>query len=461
MPDRPPRPGATAYVGLAAFFAVVLALRIRGIADHFWLLGDQTRDWAIALGRFRDLPLVGPATHVDGYTIGPAFYWILWGIRVTVGPWFENLPHAGGIGQAILQSAADALLLVAVWRRTQSVLVALTVMTLVVTAGYDLCLAPLVWNPVVGSTLAKVALALVLLDWHRGSARRAGVVAAIAWMAVHAYTGAIFVAVSVMAALVLEPAARGDWNASRRAAIAVVAAVVLLQLPYVAYQVQHRFDAPAMGAVTDSVGRILSGQERPLWAESAAGFVRAVDFLQVRPWTTATPLAAWVLPVCGALLAAACWRDVTLLATTLLPQALAVAGFAFFLGALDNYYYLSLMPSAVLTAVLGLLAIVPRRLAPAARVALCAAALALTPARVRFGATMHRMPEYGPIVAASRTLARRGQPLREVEASFALPPTADAEFVYRVLGGPLDPASEWIAVIGETGSITYRRAAGR
>ena len=60
-------------------------------------------------GRSRNLPLVGPATHVHGYTIGPAFYWVLWAIRVVFGPWFENLPHAGGIGQAALQSAVDAL----------------------------------------------------------------------------------------------------------------------------------------------------------------------------------------------------------------------------------------------------------------------------------------------------------------------------------------------------------------
>src|SRR5262245_22513486 len=89
-------------------FALTLAVRIRGVSTHFWLLGDQIRDWAIALRPFTDLPLVGPPTHVGGYTIGPAFYWILWLIRVTIGPFFNNLPHAGGIGQAALQSAADA-----------------------------------------------------------------------------------------------------------------------------------------------------------------------------------------------------------------------------------------------------------------------------------------------------------------------------------------------------------------
>ena len=178
-----------------ATFTLTLAARVWGISGRFWMLGDQIRDWDLAMGRFSDLPLVGPATHVGGYTIGPSFYWILWAIRICVGPWFEYLPHAGGIGQAILQSAADALLLVAVWRRTRSAWIAVTAVVLLATAPYDLALSALVWNPVVGSTLAKAATALVLLEWHRGSTVRVALTAALAWSAVHAYTGAIFVAV--------------------------------------------------------------------------------------------------------------------------------------------------------------------------------------------------------------------------------------------------------------------------
>ena len=83
-------------------FGVTLSFRVREIGDHFWLLEDQIRDWSIPLGSFSELPLVGPLTHFGGYTIGPAFYWILWAIPVTVRPWFQNLPHAGGIGQAML-----------------------------------------------------------------------------------------------------------------------------------------------------------------------------------------------------------------------------------------------------------------------------------------------------------------------------------------------------------------------
>ena len=436
-------------------------LRVWGVSTWFWLLGDQIRDWAIALGPFSQLPLVGPATHVSGYTVGPAFYWILWAIRVIVGPWFDNLPHAGGIGQAVVQSGADALLLTGIWRRTQSLLVALATMVLVTTSAYDLALAPLVWNPVMGSTIAKIALALVLLDWYRGSAIRVAATAGVAWAAVHAYTGAIFVAVSVFAVLILDPVLSRNWRTMWRNAALIAMSVLVLQIPYAAHQVLNRFSDSSMGAVTDSVSRILTGQAAPEFSKSVAGLADAVTFIQVAPWHA--PLVLWILIAAGMTVGVCFRRDPRLLCVTLLPPVMAVAGYAFFLAGLDNYYYLSLMPSVVLTVVLALTlpTVTPsQRWTRPVAMALLVTALALVPGRVKFAATLHRMPEYAAIVTASRTMVTRGQPLKGVETSFPLPPTSDPEFVYRILGGPIDPASEWIGIIEAGGGVRYRRADG-
>jgi hypothetical protein len=446
-------------VGIAiVFFVSIAILRVWGIETHFWLLRDQIRDWDIALRPFADLPLVGPATHVGGYTIGPAFYWILWAIRVTLGPWFDNLPHAGGIGQALLQSAADALLLVAIWRRTASPWIAIAAIVLVSTAAYDLCLAALVWNPTMGSNLAKFAMALILLDWHRSSAVRAVVVAAIAWSAVHAYTGAVFVTVGVFAALVAVPLLQSEWIAARRNAAAIAVAVAVLQLPYVAHQVTSGFRTPAMGAVSGSLARVATGQAAPEIDKSVRGYVGAVEFIQANPWRL--PFAAWVLVVCGGIVAARHARDPVLLSVVILPPLLAIAGYALFLDDLDNYYYLSLMPSAVLIVVLGVMALVPRRFATHAGIALVMVALAMVPARVRVAATMHRMPEYGVLVVGARQVRARNEPMRAVRAAFPLPPTSNAEFVYRTLGGRIDRSSPWVAVISPDGSVTYRHDDG-
>jgi hypothetical protein len=443
-----------ACVALATF-----AVRTWGIDQHFWMLGDQIRDWTIALGPFRDLPLVGPATHVGGYTVGPAFYWVLWAVRVTWGPWFDNLPHGGGIGQAALQSAVDALLLVAIWRRFGSPWLALASVVLVATGPLDLSLAAIVWNPVVGSTLAKAAIALVLLDWHRRGAWRLAIVVATAWAAVHAYTGAVFVAAGILLLVLLGPLLRGERQQWLRQAAVVLSVVAVLQVPYLAHQVRTGFRAPAMGAVSGSVANVLSGARPPEITKSVNGYLAAVHDIQVSPF--ALPHLGWVLLACGGIVAIRWRRDPAVLALTVVPPLLALAGYALFLAELDGYYYLSLMPSTVLIVVLAATAVPARQVVHAVAVVLVVGSLVAVPARVRQAGTMHRMPEYGALVAGSNVVASRKQPLRRISTEFALPPTADPEFPYRILGGVIDRSSAWTAVIRGDGSVRYQREGPR
>jgi hypothetical protein len=439
----------------AAVFAITLAARIRGISTHFWLLGDQIRDWGIALRPFADLPLVGPPTHVHGYTIGPAYYWLMWAIRVSVGPWFDNLPHGGGIGQAIVESAADAMLLVAVWRRTQSVWIALASVVAIATAAYDVALSAIVWTTVVASALGKMAIALVLLEWHRGGALRVALIAALVWSAVHVYTGAVFVTIGVFAALVVEPLAGRDWRALRGRVLAIGSVVAVLQIPYVLYQIEHRFGAPAMGAVTGSVWRILSGSAGPEVAKSVNGYVAAFQFIQVMPWQISN--AGWALLACGAILAVRYRRDPVLLALTLVPQASAIVGYSLFLGALDHYYYIPVVPVAVLTLFLAVTVPASSLTGRAVGVVLLAGVAALVPARLRMAATMHRLPEYRVLVDASRRIASTRQPMRAIVTEFSLPPTSDPHFIYTIFGGRIERGAPWFAVVSADGRVTYRK----
>jgi hypothetical protein len=447
----------TAVALPAAVFASTFIVRVRGVSRHFWLLGDQIRDWSIALGSFTSLPLVGPPTHVHGYTIGPAFYWILWTIRVIVGPWFQNLPHGGGIAQAAIQSAADALLLVAVWKRTQSIWIALTAIVLVSTGSFDVAISAIIWNPTMGSALAKTAIALILLEWHRASLWRVGITAAVAWSAVHAYTGAVFVAVGVFGALVADPLARGDRRAAWRAAVVVIGAVVLLQLPYAAHQLSDRSSDSGVSAVTMSLGETVSGRHQLRLGDSRDAYAFALDYLLVSPWHFKPIL--WLVTVCGALLAARYRREPALLSVTLVPQAAAFFGYALWLGDLEAYYYLSLMTPAVLTVVLGAAAFLPRGAVRFAAPACLAAALLSVPARLQLAATMFQMPQYRVLVSASRSLARQGQPLQSIRTAFPLPPTADPEFLFTVLGGRIDRHAPRRVMIQPGGEITYERNA--
>ena len=190
------------------------------------------------------------------------------------------------------------------------------------------------------------------------------------------------------------------------------------------------------------------------YVDAVAGYVDAVHFIEIAPWRV--PFVGWVLIACAGIVAVRHRRDPSLLAITLLPQAAAVAGYALFLGELDRYYYLSLMPAAILMVVLAATALPPPRFVGLVGVVLLAVAVALAPGRLRLAATMHQMPEYRLLVEASRRIKNVGQSMQAIRTDFALPRTADPEFLYQVLGGRIDPASPWIALITADGEISYQ-----
>lgn len=278
----------------------------------------------------------------------------------------------------------------------------------------------------------------------------------VAWSAVQAHTGAVFVAVGIFIAMLADPLIQRDWRLTWRNVLAI--AVALLQLPYVAHQITHRFQDQAMGAVTDGVTRGLSGERSPEVAKSIDGYVNAVRYIQIDPWSI--PRAGWLLLVCCGIVAARYYKDPALLSVMLLPQLAAIAGYALFLASLDSYYYLSPMPAVVLTCVLAVTAIPSPVVARVIAIVVLAGAVALVPGRIRHERVMGPMPEYGLLVDASRRIQRLGQPMRGIETDFTLPPTANPEFLFEVLGGRIDRHARWICRIHADGTLSYRQVAG-
>ena len=142
----------------AVFFVYVLSIRTYDVASTFLMLGEQTRDWTIALGSLTELPLAGAPSTAGGRGFGPAYYWLLWLGRVTLGPFMDNLPHAGGVFVALLQSIADTWLLVALSRRVHWGL-ALAMCLLIASAPFDIAISSVIWNPPVSAALIKMATA--------------------------------------------------------------------------------------------------------------------------------------------------------------------------------------------------------------------------------------------------------------------------------------------------------------
>ena len=377
----------------------------------------------------------------------------MWAIRVLVGPWFDNLPHAGGYGQAALESAADALLFVALVRRVRSPGIAFAAALVIVTASFDVALSAIDWTPPVASALGKAAVALVFLDWPRARALRVVVVTTLAWCAVQVYTGAVYVTAGVLLALLLDPLTRRDWPAVRRTAVAIGTVVIVLQLPYLAHRLSDGASGPAMGAVTGGLWQILSGEASPQVAKSLAGYAGAFNYIEVMPWHTAVPL--WALGVCSLVVAVRYRRDPAVLALVLVPQALAIVGYALFLDTLDHYYYIPVMPVAVLTMAFAVALPATGVAGRVVSIVLVAAAATLVPWRLGFATTMHRLPEYRVLVAGSREIAGRQEPMRAIRTEFTLPPSTDPEFLYRILGGRIETGAPVSATIRRDGSVVY------
>ena len=126
------------YGGLLALLFVYLTFaRLHEGTSTFLLLRDQMRDWTLALGPFRALPLTGPQSTAGGASLGPIYYWVLWLTRCLIGPWFNNLPLAGAYGIAVLQGCADLFLFDTIRRRTGSSWVAFAVTLLGATSPHE------------------------------------------------------------------------------------------------------------------------------------------------------------------------------------------------------------------------------------------------------------------------------------------------------------------------------------
>ena len=183
---------------------------------------------------------------------------------------------------------------------------------------------------------------------------------------------------------------------------------------------------------------------------SWAGYAHAFTSIETAPWRLSW--FVWVLVACAAVVASRFRHDVPLLAVVLLPQIAAVLGYALYVGDfLDYYYYFPLMPAAVLTLTLSLTAVRPPWLARLVSIVALAGALAMVPARVRLASTLASMPQYGPLVDGSRALVQLQRPVRAVRTEFTLPATSDPEFIYRILGGRIDPASGVVGIITADG----------
>jgi hypothetical protein len=433
-------------------FTYLLWFRATGLSETFWLHADQIRDWQIALRRFTDLPLVGPPSLAGGNTAGPVYYWLLWAIARVLGPFFDGLPHAGGIGVAALQSAGDAVLFHALARRLRSSPAALSIVLIVATAPPDAAVSATIWNPPVAIALSKIGVGLALLN---GLDRIAAValVTAVSWMAVQAHTTTLPVTLALLV-YALTPYRDGVWNlraAARRCAAAIVV-IAVLQVPWFIHRLKVD-RGPSVTPMGDSIMAVLHdplGAPRPV--ESARALSRAVHVNNDVELPEVLVAAAIGI---GALALALRSRDGLLKTVAIGPLAAAVALYAVWQGPLtENYWYLALSWSAALCAI-GWLATVDPPFRTVAAVVCVALVLWLQPARANLDRRPLRTSIYGALVDGARATIASGYAVREVRTSFPMPENTDPAYIYSLLGGRLDHTAATRAIVNASGSVSF------
>ncbi len=428
------------------FFIYVLLIRTYDLTNSFLMLGEQTRDWAVALGSWTDLPLTGAPSTAGGRGFGPAYYWILWIGRVLVGPFTSNLPHAGGIWIALLQSAADTWLLVVLARRVP-ILLALAMCLLIASAPFDISISGVIWNPPVAAALVKMATALALSLGEAPAVWRVAITAAVSWLAVQAHLSALFVAAPLMTAIVSQPLLRRQWPRAARFAAAIVAVIMVLQIPYVIVRIR---EPEAAAGPTTALHAMAQGESLHV-VKSYNTVVNSTGELLVRQMDTWH--FQWLF-LAGAVVVLVRWRqDLPLLAVTVGPIIGATILFSTWTRSYDSYWFLTATTAMVLTFGLALAALPwPLAVQGAGAVAL-AGVIAWQPARVAASREFFSYPPYGTMRIGSIELARIAPVLRDIRVNFeGVHPSMDKYIMYRTLGGRIEPGAP-IAYISDGGRV--------
>jgi hypothetical protein len=242
-----------------------------------------------------------------------------------------------------------------------------------------------------------------------------------------------------------------NWIRAGQVAVASCAVIVTLEIPYVLNLLLHSERGTTPGVVVNSVSYTLTHLQSLRPAASLGALIEGSRFILLRPWTS-----AWFGPflmVCAVVTAVRFRREVTVLSATVLPLTAAVAGFSFWQLAFDNYWFLVVAPSAMLT--IGLAVTAWRPAASSIAVALAVAAVCAQPSRVADAMTIHRLPEYGPLARGSMEIRRRASEIRRIDTDLVLPPSTDRGFLYETLGGRITRDGRFMARIDRAGDVTF------
>jgi hypothetical protein len=459
-------PSEVRFEGLIAFILCLLLslysfyFRTFQVTEHFHLLGDQVRDWNWALRPFRELPRVGTPTSQGGYCLGPIFYWTLWFIRITIGPFYENLPHAGGIGLAAIHSIADGILLLAILKRGIPIIMSVAIMLVFVSSPFETSLSGTIWNPGLSVSFVELAIALFLMIPNSHWALKTLVTSTAAWFAVQSHTQAIFFALSLLVYLIVEPWIVAGLRHALKRLVIIIPVIVVLQIPYFTeINKHHDISQEQFGIVATSFNSLVT---KPSSFHPYSSFITLADALAelFGPHLSRTVVITLIL-LAGSALLFGYRRHHEVLAVALPPLFLAWLGYSLLsVGTLYTYWYMNLMPSFVLLILFGFMKSpfpILEKVSPLLGLLVLLLAFASQPSRLATRAQSTSYPYYAAIVKGAKEIVRNGAPVRSVIPP-SFPNKVEPSYLVQWLGGRVDESANLIAIIGEDGSVTYQMA---
>lgn len=400
-----------------ALLAVALSsalFRLLHVGEDFWLFGDQFDHWSIASRPWAQLPLHGTPRMDGGWSYGPVYYVVLWGLYHGSAWLAHPLPHYGGLGLGVLHVAAECTLLASMLRVGVALPWALLTSLLIASAPTEASLSHTLWNPNLSAVFFLLALAFLLRTQQSGGRRDTLCCVGACVLSVHCHTPALFFAAPIAAA-----ACGMRWRAQRRAmvadALSVLALLVVLQLPYW-LAMPHGTQPAGMDAALSAPWQTL---QHVHGARASAFVASSVALLVMLPLPAWAALVVLLLAMAGLLRRASQGHGTA--AALLGGIVLTTVGWALYQkNDLQPYWLCASMPGFAMALSVGVQAIARRDLSmcPAPRLgwALVAAVLVAMPVRYAASRQMDRLPAYRQLVQTACTAAAHHEPLPTLSA---------------------------------------------
>jgi hypothetical protein len=119
----------------------------------------------------------------------------------------------------------------------------------------------------------------------------------------------------------------------------------------------------------------------------------------------------------------------------------------------DGYWFLTLTTALTLTYGMAIAAIPSKPAVKWIGIALLLLVAWRQPARIADSTRFFKYPQYEAMARASRTLIMQAPSVRDIKLTFEVHPTMDRTFIYRILGGRIDEAALFTAVVNSDGSV--------